>query len=113
MVLDRGWDLDQAIGQLRRFTGEDLVFRTIPTGRIDLQTPVDGIAVEIDQDAVRELRGVGPGSRPRWTPAPRPVDGAPSASIAPATSPRPGAAPPRTAASASVRRTRPAADRPG
>ena len=39
VVLDRDWDLDQAVAQLRRFTGEDLVFRTIPTGRLDLQTP--------------------------------------------------------------------------
>ena len=60
VVLDRDWDLDGAIAQLRRFTGEDLVFRTIPTGRVDLQTPVDGIAVEIDQDAVRSVRRVGP-----------------------------------------------------
>jgi LCP family protein required for cell wall assembly len=55
VVLDRGWDLDQALGQLRRFTGEDLVFRTIPTGRPDLQTPVDGLAVQIDPDEVRDF----------------------------------------------------------
>jgi LCP family protein required for cell wall assembly len=55
VVLDRGWDLDKAIIQLSRFTGDELVFRTIPTGRIDLPTPVDGIAVEIDEDAVRNF----------------------------------------------------------
>ena len=94
VVLDRDWDLDQAINQLRRFTGEDLVFRTIPTGRVDLQTPVDGIAVEIDQDAVRTFVGVGTGP----VRAGRPAGRAPSASIAPAASPRPGAAPTGTAA---------------
>jgi LCP family protein required for cell wall assembly len=55
VVLDRGWNLDQAVAQLRRFTGDEMVFRTIPTGRPDLETPVDGIAVEIDQDAVRNF----------------------------------------------------------
>ncbi|OZM76686.1 LCP family protein [Pseudonocardia sp. MH-G8] len=53
VVLDRGWDLDQALTQLRRVSGEALAFHTIPTGRPDLHTPVDGIAVEIDRDAVR------------------------------------------------------------
>ena len=55
VVLDRGWDLDQALSQLRRFTGEDLIFRTIPTGRPDLQTPVDGVAVQVDEDEVRDF----------------------------------------------------------
>ncbi len=89
MVLDRDWDIDGAISQLRRFTGEDLVFRTIPTGRVDLQTPVDGIAVEIDQDAVRTF--VASVLDPSALAAP--PAGAPSATIAPAASPRPGAAP--------------------
>jgi LCP family protein required for cell wall assembly len=53
VVLDRGWDLEQALTQLRRVTGEEFTFHTIPTGRPDLNTPVDGIAVEIDPDAVR------------------------------------------------------------
>lgn len=55
VVLDRGWDIDEALTQLRRFTGDDLVFRTIPTGRPDLRTKVDGIAVEIDPAAVRSF----------------------------------------------------------
>jgi LCP family protein required for cell wall assembly len=53
VVLDRGWDLDQAVAQLRRLSGGTIAFHTIPTGRPDLHTPVDGIAVEIDRDAVR------------------------------------------------------------
>ena len=55
VVLDRGWDVDALLGQLRRATGRDITFRTIPTGRPDLETPVDGIAVEVDPDAVREF----------------------------------------------------------
>ncbi|MBW0133664.1 LCP family protein [Pseudonocardia abyssalis] len=53
VVLDRGWDLDRLLAQLRRASGGDLTFRTIPTGRPDVDTPVDGVAVEIDPDAVR------------------------------------------------------------
>lgn len=57
VVLDRGWDLDQALSQLRRVSGEELTFHTIPTGRPDLRTPADGIAVEVDRDAVRAFVG--------------------------------------------------------
>jgi len=53
VVLDRGWDLDRLVAQLRRASGGDIAFRTIPTGRPDLRTPVDGVAVEVDPDAVR------------------------------------------------------------
>jgi LCP family protein required for cell wall assembly len=55
VVLDRGWDIDQLAGQLRRLSGDSLAFHTIPAGRPDLQTPVDGVAVEIDPAAVREF----------------------------------------------------------
>jgi LCP family protein required for cell wall assembly len=53
VVLDRGWDLDRLVSQLRRAAGRDISFRTIPTGRPDLDTPVDGIAVEVDPAQVR------------------------------------------------------------
>jgi LCP family protein required for cell wall assembly len=53
VVLDRGWDLDRLVAQLRRASGGDIAFRTIPTGRTDLPTPVDGVAVEVDPDDVR------------------------------------------------------------
>lgn len=53
VVLDRGWDVEQLATQLRRLSDDALTFHTIPTGRPDLQTPVDGVAVEIDPDAVR------------------------------------------------------------
>jgi LCP family protein required for cell wall assembly len=93
VVLDRSWDLDEAIGQLRRFTGADLVFRTIPTGRVDLQTPVDGVAIEIDQPAVRAF--VASVLDPAALAAP--PARMPSASIAPAATPRPATAPAPTA----------------
>jgi LCP family protein required for cell wall assembly len=70
VVLDSGWDLDQALTQVGRLSGADLTFRTIPTGRPDLQTPVDGIAVQIDRDAVREFVQAEFGIRPATTPAP-------------------------------------------
>ncbi len=84
VVLDRDWDLDRAIAQLRRFTGQEMVFRTIPTGRVDLQTPVDGLAVEVDQQAVRTFVAsvLDPAALAL------PPTAAPSASIAPAATPR-------------------------
>jgi LCP family protein required for cell wall assembly len=53
VVIDNGWDLQQAAVQLGRLAGSDLSFRTIPTGRPDLETPVDGVAVQVDPAAVR------------------------------------------------------------
>lgn len=95
VVLDRGWDLDRAITQLRRFTGDNLVFRTIPTGRPDLQTPADGIAIEIDEDAVRTFVADTLYPSATSTPAPTPPTGSTgppvggrSAAIEPAASPR-------------------------
>lgn len=55
VVIDRRWDVQEAVAQLRRLTGGNLTFRTIPTGRPDLETDVDGIAVEIDPDDVRRF----------------------------------------------------------
>jgi LCP family protein required for cell wall assembly len=55
LVLDSGWDIDQLATQMRQVTGDDLVFHTVPTGRPDLRTPVDGVAVEIDPAAVRRF----------------------------------------------------------
>jgi LCP family protein required for cell wall assembly len=57
VVLDSGWDLDQALAQMRQVSTEALTFYTIPTGRPDLRTPVDGIAVQIDRDAVQAFVG--------------------------------------------------------
>lgn len=52
VVIDKGWDLQQAFAQVGRLAGGDLQFRTIPTGRPDLPTPVDGVAVQVDPVAV-------------------------------------------------------------
>jgi LCP family protein required for cell wall assembly len=53
VVIDKGWDVEQAAAQVGRIAGSDLSFRTIPTGRPDLETPTDGLAVQIDPAAVR------------------------------------------------------------
>jgi LCP family protein required for cell wall assembly len=53
VVVDAGWNLDAVVGQLGSLAGTDVVFRTVPTIRPDLQTPVDGIAVEVDDARVR------------------------------------------------------------
>jgi LCP family protein required for cell wall assembly len=55
VVLDSGWDLQQLVGQLGTIAGADVVFRTIPTIRPDLYTPYDGVAVEVDDAAVRDF----------------------------------------------------------
>jgi LCP family protein required for cell wall assembly len=53
VVLDRGWNLDRLIAQFRRMSGGDIRFVTIPTGNPALQTPVDGIAVQVNPTEVR------------------------------------------------------------
>lgn len=53
VVLDRGWNLIGFAGQLQGLTGGRLSFRTIPTTNLDLATPADGTAVEVDPAAVR------------------------------------------------------------
>jgi len=55
VVLDRGWDVPQLVTQVRSLQLDRLTLHTIPTGRPDLETPVDGIAVQIDRMAVREF----------------------------------------------------------
>jgi anionic cell wall polymer biosynthesis LytR-Cps2A-Psr (LCP) family protein len=55
VVIDRGWDVPQLVTQLRSLQLDRLTLHTIPTGRPDLETPVDGIAVQIDRLAVREF----------------------------------------------------------
>ena len=84
VVLDRGWDLDRLLVQVRRMSGGDVSFRTIPTGTPALDTPVDGIAVAVDPPAVRAfVRSV--------------VGGSPVGTPAPVSSPGPTAPPPITA----------------
>jgi LCP family protein required for cell wall assembly len=53
VVLDEDWNVIQFAQQMMNFTGGNLSFKTIPVGRIDLETPEDGSAVEVDPDQVR------------------------------------------------------------
>ncbi len=60
IVLDPGWDLLTFASGLQGRTGGDIQFRTIPTGSVDLRTPSDGDAVQVDPSAVRAfVAGVG------------------------------------------------------
>jgi hypothetical protein len=69
VVVDAGWNLDAVVGQLGSLAGSDVVFRTVPTVRPDLQTPADGIAVEVDAARVREFVGTVLNGDPRATDA--------------------------------------------
>jgi LCP family protein required for cell wall assembly len=76
VVLDRGWNLDRLIAQFRRMSGGDIRFATIPTGNPALQTPVDGIAVQVDVAEVRAFaRGTiaATDAPPTGLPAPSPT----------------------------------------
>jgi LCP family protein required for cell wall assembly len=53
VVLDEDWNVIEFAQQMMNFTGGRLAFKTIPTGRIDLETPEDGSAVEVDPNDVR------------------------------------------------------------
>ncbi len=80
VVLDRGWDLDRLVAQFRRMSGGDIRFVTIPTGDPALQTPVDGLAVQVDPAQVRgfvratiaaaDAAAAAPTTVPAPTPAP-------------------------------------------
>ena len=82
VVLDRGWDLDRLIAQFGRMSGGDIRFVTIPTGNPALETPVDGVAVQVDPAEVRAFvratiaatdaaAARGPAARRRTRPRPR------------------------------------------
>ena len=77
VVIDKGWDLQRAATQASRIAGGDLSFHTIPTGRPDLQTPADGLAVQVDPAAVRAF--VGPSSQRRAAGEQPDTDHAPAA----------------------------------
>ncbi|WP_308075348.1 LCP family protein, partial [Actinokineospora sp. PR83] len=53
VVLDQDWNIMQFAQQMTGITGGRVTFETIPHGTIDLQTPSDGSAIEIDPDDVR------------------------------------------------------------
>ena len=53
VVLDEDWDLMSFASQVATLTGDHIEFSTIPTGSIDLRTPSDGSAVEVDPAQVQ------------------------------------------------------------
>jgi LCP family protein required for cell wall assembly len=55
VVLDKDWNVLQFAQQMMKFTGGNLEFKTIPVGRIDLETEEDGEAVEVDPDEVKQF----------------------------------------------------------
>jgi LCP family protein required for cell wall assembly len=74
VVLDKNWDLMSFATQVASLTGDDIQFSTIPTGTIDLSTPYDGSAVEVDPEAVRAyIQGLLNGPAPS-TQSPSTVD---------------------------------------
>lgn len=86
VVVDQGWDVAQAVGQVGRLAGSDIRFRTIPIGRSDLRTPADGEAVQVDPATVRafvatQFADVAPDATPTPTGTPT---GTPPTPAAPA-----------------------------
>ena len=68
MVIDPGWDLLAFAAQARGLATGAISFRTIPTGRPNLPTPDDGVAVQIDPAAVRDFVGTLSEGTPAGTP---------------------------------------------
>ncbi|MGM1064263.1 LCP family protein, partial [Saccharothrix sp. Mg75] len=55
IVLDEGWDVLRFATQMKDLTGGNLKFETIPTGDPELQTPEDGLAIEVKERDVRKF----------------------------------------------------------
>jgi LCP family protein required for cell wall assembly len=55
VVVDPTWDLLEFAAQARGLTAGTISFRTIPTGRPNLPTSEDGVAVEVEPGAVRDF----------------------------------------------------------
>jgi len=78
VVLDKNWDVLSFASQVAGLTGDHIEFSTIPTGRINLPTPNDGSAVEVDPAQVRAfvqglLNGPPPSTVDTGTPPDRTV----------------------------------------
>ena len=100
VVIDPGWDLLAFAGEARGLATGAISFRTIPTGRPNLPTPDDGVAVQIDPAAVRDFvatlsEGTPAGTPPAGAGATAPPSTAKAARPAPAAAK--AAAPPITA----------------
>ena len=57
VVLDQGSDLTSLIAHAGQLRGDRVEFRTIPTGRTDLRTEAEGVAVEVDPAEVAAFVG--------------------------------------------------------
>jgi len=55
IVLDAEWDIFEFAQHLRGLAGGDIKFYTVPIVSKSLQTPYDGIAVEVDPQEVRQF----------------------------------------------------------
>lgn len=74
VVLDEGWNIVEFAQQIVQFTGGNLTFQTIPVGSLDLRTPSDGSAVEVDPAEVKAfVRGVIPDEATPGAPDPASV----------------------------------------
>lgn len=80
VVVDSGWDLLAFAAQARGLTAGAISFRTIPTGRPNLPTPDDGVAVQIDPRAVRDFVGTLSEGTPIGAPRASAEESAPQAS---------------------------------
>ncbi|MBM7811142.1 LCP family protein [Saccharothrix algeriensis] len=71
IVLDKDWDILRFATQMKDLTGGSIKFETIPTGNPALQTPEDGLAVEVSESAVKRFfkdMGADPGAGTSATP---------------------------------------------
>ncbi|WP_285505706.1 LCP family protein [Actinokineospora sp. NBRC 105648] len=57
VVLDKNWNIMQFAQQMMSVTGGNIQFATVPHGTIDLDTPGDGKAVEVDPTEVKSFVG--------------------------------------------------------
>ena len=74
VVLDEGWNIVEFATRVVDFTGGNLTFQTIPVGTLNLPTPSDGKAVEVDPDDVKDfVRGVIPDDTTSAPEAPTPA----------------------------------------
>ncbi|WP_235922232.1 LCP family protein [Lentzea tibetensis] len=55
VVIDEGWDITDFAVRMSDLAGGNMSFRTIPTGNPGLRTEQDGLAVEVDDAAVRRF----------------------------------------------------------
>lgn len=71
VVLNQGWDVFGFAQQLGGLSGGQIQFKTIPVLDLNLRTPADGSAVEVDPDEVRAfVVGLSKNSKPGGAPPP-------------------------------------------